>query len=75
MQAEQSSSGPWEAVGQVAMAGLHPHKGACCRPPWDPVKLDLAPNCQTLQHTTFANKVRELWIIGLKEIVVVLDFK
>ena len=39
------------------------------------VKLDLAPNCQTLQHTTFANKVRELWIIGLKEIVVVLDFK
>lgn len=43
VQAEQSSSGPWEAVGQVAMAGLHPYKGACCRPPWNPVKLDLAP--------------------------------
>lgn len=53
VQAEQSSSGPWEAVGQVAMAGLRPHKGACCRPPWDPVKLHLTP---------ISLPTKELWV-------------
>lgn len=50
VQAEQSSSGPWEAVEQVAM---RPHKGACCRPPWDPVKLHLTP---------ISLPTKELWV-------------